>query len=89
VHRTPDEELQRLCREIVGSQRSVEEWRETESDDEFQSANYVGGYDADDDAFFFAYYDDSDAQWWFRLTMAEARQIAEGGGSVIDLHPDD
>ena len=89
MQRAPDEELKRLCREIVASPRSLEEWRETESDDEFQSANYVGGYDADEDAFFFAYYDDSNTQWWLRLTMAEAGQIADGGGSVIDLHPDD
>lgn len=81
MNRTPDEELQRLCREIVAGKRSIEEWRATESDDEFQSENYVGGYVADDDAFFFSHYDANDTEWWFRLTVDEARRIAEGNGA--------
>ena len=89
MNRTPDEQLRRLCKEIAASKRSIEEWKATESDDEFQSENYVGGYVADDEAFYFSYYDANDTEWWFRLTIDEARHIAAGNDVVISLYPPD
>lgn len=81
----PHGELEVLCQQILKTGRIREEWRQRESDDEFQSVNYVGGYDATEDAFTFSRYDDDGAEWWFQLTLDEVRLVAEGTDPEVQV----
>lgn len=71
------EELLGLLREIVAEQKSNDEWAEIESDDMFQSESFVGGYEADEEAFTFSYYA-GDKEYWFQLTLEEVQSIVAG-----------
>lgn len=71
-------ELRQICREILAANKTEEEWAEIESDDMFQSGSFVGGFDADERAFCFSYYDAGRDEYWFQLTLDEAREVAAG-----------
>ena len=79
----PDAEFQALCRRIAAAERTVDDWRDRESDDEFSSEHYVGGYDATEDAFTFSYYDESGTEWWFQLPLPEVEAIGSGGVAPV------
>jgi len=72
---------------IVARDQSIEDWRDTESDDEFQTENYVGGYEALEDAFCFSYYAADGAELWFQVTLAEVAKIAAGEMSAVEARP--
>ena len=82
-----DTELRGLCEEIVDRDQSLEDWRETESDDEFQTDHYEGGYDADEDAFCFSHYAPDGEELWFQVTLAEVERIAAGEMSTVEARP--
>ena len=73
-----DREFSNLCEEILKEGRSIEEWREIEADDMFQTPHYTGGFDATEDAFCFSYYDPDGSEFWFQLTLSEMREAAAG-----------
>lgn len=79
-----DEELRSICHEIVERNEPLDEWRATESDDEFQSEHFVGGFDAGEDAFCFSYYAPDGTELWFQFTLAEAEEIAAGRRTAVD-----
>ncbi len=70
-----NDELKAICEKIEIENLSLEDWRETESGDEFQSEHFCGGYDADEDAFCFSYYDANKVEWWFQITLDEVHRI--------------
>lgn len=80
-----DQELLALCELIMKESHSLEEWREVESDDMFQSVRYSGGFDAIEDAFCFSYYDIGDAEFWFQLTPTQVREVVAGDLKVIEV----
>lgn len=82
-----DAELRTICREIVAENQAEEDWAEVESDDMFQTEHYQGGYDADEEAFCFSHYAPDGEEYWFELTLAEAKAIAAGEDLVIELRP--
>jgi hypothetical protein len=82
-----DTELREICEEIVERDQSLEDWRETESDDEFQTDHYEGGYDADEDAFCFSHHAPDGEELWFQVTLAEVERIAEGEISTVEARP--
>jgi hypothetical protein len=82
-----DAELRALCREIVGENRSEEEWAEVESDDMFESESYEGGFDATEQAFCFGHFDQEGEEYWFQLTLSEVQAIAQGASPAIDARP--
>ena len=73
-----DHEFLTLCEEILKEGHSLEEWREIESDDMFQSPHYSGGFDATEDAFCFSYYDSDGGELWFQLTLSEMMEAVAG-----------
>jgi hypothetical protein len=73
-----DHEFRTLCEEILKEDHSLEEWREIESDDMFQSPHYEGGFDATEDAFCFGYDDADGGELWFQLTLSEMRKVVAG-----------
>ena len=50
-----EEELVNICREIEAKNFSNSQWAEIESDDMFQTSQFVGGYDADEREFCFSH----------------------------------
>jgi hypothetical protein len=79
-----DHEFLTLCEEILKEDHSLEEWREIESDDMFQSPHYEGGFDATEDAFCFSYYDSDGGELWFQLTISEMTQVVAGDLKSIE-----
>jgi hypothetical protein len=73
-----DHEFSTLCKEILNEHPSIEQWREIEADDMFQSPHYSGGFDATEDAFCFSYYDPDGSEFWFQLTLSEMREAVAG-----------
>jgi hypothetical protein len=73
-----DHEFLTLCEQILKEDHSLEEWREIESDDMFQTPHYEGGFDATEDAFCFSYYDPDGGELWFQLTLSEMMQAVAG-----------
>jgi hypothetical protein len=80
-------EFRSLCREIVAENQTEEEWAEMESDDMFQSESYVGGYDADEEAFCFSHYAPDGEEYWFQVTLPEVQEVAAGGNPVVEVRP--
>ena len=70
-----DEDLRRIASEIVGADRSVEDWAETESDDSIQVGAYTGGFDATEMAFCCSRRGASGSELWFRFGLADAREF--------------
>ena len=63
-------------------------WDRPESKEQFQRANYVGGYDAAEQAFIFAYCDANQKQWWMILSLPVIEKIAKGDDYYLDLYVD-
>lgn len=43
------DELKNICKKIVNVNKTVEQWAEIESGDMFQTENFEGGFDADEE----------------------------------------
>lgn len=72
------EELVGLLKKIKTEGKSLEEWAEIESDDMFQSGRFVGGYDADEAAFCFSYFDIDGGEYWFQFTLSDVDDLLVG-----------
>lgn len=72
-----DDDLREICRELLAEGWSEAEWAEREADDWIDTERYAGGFDADEGAFTFSRYSDSD-EVWFQFTLAEAEAIVAG-----------
>ena len=84
---SPDEELRKLCAEIVAESLTEPEWAERESDDMFQTGHYCGGFDADESAFCFSHSRDDGSEWWFQLTLDEVGRVARGEAVQLNARP--
>ena len=72
------EELKNICKAIVETNWTESRWAEHESDDWFQSESFEGGFDADENAFCFSYYDADKNEFWLQFTLADVRKILDG-----------
>lgn len=70
-----DENLLTIVQEIKDLSKSTSEWREIESDDQFQMGNYTGGFDATEDAFTFSYHPDNAEEIWIQFSLDEVDKI--------------
>ena len=87
MHADDIEELRVICRDIVAQSKSFENLRATESDDEFQTEHFCGGYGALEDAFCFSYYSRDQGEQWFQISIEEVRALASGSLPAISLRP--
>lgn len=71
-----DEQLLSICSDILRENLSVEEWTKNESDDEFQTENYEGGFDGTEKQFVFSFYDGN--EYWFQMTLQQVKEISSG-----------
>jgi hypothetical protein len=72
------DELKTICEDIVNEGKSNKDWAEIESDDMFQTESFCGGYDADEEAFCFSYYNHNKNEYWFQLTLDEVSKVVSG-----------
>ncbi len=76
-----------ICRKILSSNRSKEDWALIESDDMFQLEQYEGGFDASEEAFCFSYYTDSGQEYWFQISLEDVERILNGEITEIKAAP--
>ena len=75
-------ELLQIFELIRSEAKSAIEWAEIESDDQFQTENFVGGFDATENEFCFScFYQDKEL--WFQLGLKEIHEILDGGLFLI------
>ncbi|MBK8566904.1 MAG: hypothetical protein IPN76_27155 [Saprospiraceae bacterium] len=79
-----DKELRQILTEIKKENKSLEDWREIESCDMFQSNHFCGGFDSTEDAFTFSYFDGPN-EFWFQVTLEEVEQILNGQKFEIEI----
>lgn len=84
-----DQEFYEVCKEIIDENKSIEEWRQIESSDMFQTDNYCGGYDATEDAFCFSYFDTNDNEFWFQLTLKDIEEILDKKKEYLNVRKAD
>ena len=72
-----DQELIDICKEIENQNWDKVTWSDHEADDWFQTENYEGGFDADEEAFCFAKFTEN-KEYWFQFTLEESRLVLEG-----------
>lgn len=80
-----DNEMQKICENIINEKKTETEWALIESSDMFQTEHYCGGFDATENAFCFSYYKDNGEEYWFQITLKEADEIAKNILSSIKL----
>lgn len=79
-----DQEFKAICQEILNSNLLLEQWSQIESDDYFQTDNFVGGFDSTEQAFCFSYYI-NDKEYWLQVDLEQIRDIDEGKLSDISI----
>lgn len=82
---TVNDEIGGIFREIYAEQKSINEWALIESGDMLQSKNFCGGFDADENAFCFSYYD-NEKEHWFSFTLEDVFNFVEK--KFLDLEID-
>ncbi len=61
------EELRAICASIIQREWSEDVWSAHESDDEFQTSHFCGGFDATENEFCFGFYGNDGKEYWFRF----------------------
>jgi len=79
-----DQTLILIFKEILAKEKSKDEWAEIESDDLIQEEPYVGGYDADEEAFCFSYFTEEE-EFWFQVTFPEISEVVSGRMKEVNL----
>ena len=80
-------ELRSICQEIQSKALGLLQWSEIESDDMFQQGNFIGGFDADEKAFCFSYFDQNKSEYWFQFGLETAKEISQGYKPVLAGRP--
>lgn len=74
-----DDEFREICREIVAAYEREGESSLVWSDDQYQAANFCGGWDPKHARFAFSFYAPDGGDYIFSFTLEEARVVAAGG----------
>lgn len=83
THATGNEFID-ICKEILAENKTEEEWAEIESDDQFQTDHYIGGFDATEMEFCFAVWIDG-AEYWFQLPLADIEKVVTGIITEVEI----
>ena len=77
----------KIVTQIVNEKKSLDEWAEIESDDMFQTEEYVGGYDATEKEFCFGVFIDS-CEYWFQLSLDDIHKLESlSKPHSVDIQP--
>lgn len=80
-----DKELLEICNEIFSFGKTLAEWKEIESCDMFQTEHYCGGFEAEECAFWFSFYDNKNKEYYFKLTLENVSDVLSEKLSFIEL----
>ena len=80
-----DQEFKDICREIKGESKTEDDWALIESSDMFQSENYNGGFDATEMEFCFSYYDQTQKEYWFQMSLEQVKKVLTGEHLTLDM----
>jgi len=83
-----DLELIEICQEIVAYGKTDSEWFDIESSDFFQTEKYCGGYEGQEQAFCFSYYENK-KEYWFDIALNQISKIISGQLQFLELRPAD
>ena len=79
-----EEELISICKDIIKENKDLDEWRQIESCDMFQTESLSGGFDSIEMQFCFSLYREDD-EYWFQLTLNDITKIVSGEIKQLDL----
>lgn len=82
---TVTEELLSIFREIRSENKCLSDWALIESDDTFQTDHFIGGFDATENEFCFAYRPNADEEFLFQLSLDEIHRILKAEKGEIEL----
>jgi hypothetical protein len=82
-----DNELLGIFKEIIHENLTIATWSEIESDDQFQTENFCGGFDATDGEFTFSYFDENKTEYWFQKSLEDIQKIVEGEITELPIRP--
>jgi hypothetical protein len=83
-----DEKLKKICKEIKDSDKTLQEWMDTETSNQFDEFPYAGGFEAIEQAFWFSYYADDGDEYVFRIDLDEIESILSGNIKQIKTRDD-
>lgn len=80
-----NKELLEIFKNILNRNLTLDEWKEIESSDEFQTENFCGGFDATEEEFCFSFYDSTKKEYWFQKSLKEINEINNGKVTEFDI----
>lgn len=84
-----DDELRGIAKEIIEQNRTIQEWAAHESGDWFQTPNYCGGYEAENEnegEFAFAKYPATEKEFWLSFDLKDVNGIADGSTRTVQAY---
>jgi hypothetical protein len=81
-----DDDLRKICLEIVITGRTTADWDQNECYDIFSAGPYEGGYDASERKFIFSFYAADGTECWTGFDLEAAAKIASGERHLLDIH---
>jgi hypothetical protein len=81
-----DDDLRKICLEIVIKGRTAAGWDQNECYDIFTAGPYEGGYDATEHKFLFSYYAPDGKECWIGFDLEVATRIASGEQHFLEIH---
>lgn len=79
-------EITDIFKEIDERNISLEEWKEIESSDMFQSKSFNGGFDAIENEFCFSFYYEN-KEYWFQFNLKDIESYFKGDPVTLQLRP--
>jgi hypothetical protein len=80
--------LKIICKEILGENKTLEEWSEVESSDMYQDSMYCGGFDSTEEEFTFSLYKDG-KEFWFQFPLEDVIKIYDGKITIVKVREAD
>ncbi|MFK7807279.1 MAG: hypothetical protein AB8F74_05685 [Saprospiraceae bacterium] len=74
-----------ICKEILRKNKDIQDWALIESSDQFQTKKYCGGFDGTENEFTFSYYDESENEFWFQLSLSDIEKVEKGIIKEIEI----
>ena len=83
VKKTIDQNLKKICQEIIDEKKTIQDWIDIESDDYFNDGSYSGGFDSIEEAFCFSFYNEQGEEFWFQISLEDCERIIHGDQKTI------
>lgn len=78
-------ELLEILNKIASEAKTIEQWKEIESSDMYQTTNYCGGFDSIENEFTFSYHDENSTEYWFQVSLDDIDQLISGQLTEIEI----